>query len=257
MQKLKGDLIARKIVLVLLTILFISCSSTTNQIRSGDKHGAKDGSGNFILFNDKTYVVNSAGELIEVTDSFITGEAGRHLIGEGVKVTVSFSQFDPETTGLGTGAATLRADTGINGYIYNAETGSGIVITPLGYYNITQQDFDEIVAHLDSGDENADSLAEPNADHSPQSAKHEAVFGKAKNETVQKQKIPENCIENGIERFKDKDFIYCISRVRSGYAVTYRYGASSIIYTEKTDDLKSFKQNSELSVLVEFMQNKR
>jgi hypothetical protein len=107
---------------------------------------------------------------------------------------------------------------------------------------------------LSSGDEDADRDAELNAGQSFQSAKHEAVLGKAKNETAH---IPDNCIENGIERFKDKDFTYCISRFRVGYAVTYRYGASSIIYTEETNDLNSFKQNCQLSELVEFMPNKQ
>ena len=69
-----------------------------------------------------------------------------------------------------------------------------------------------------------------------------------------KQKQAENCIEADIEWLNDIGFGYCITRFQSEYTVKYTYDTLSIIYTEKTDDLKSFKQNCKLSKLVSFEQ---
>ena len=236
----------------------MSCSSTTRHITSGEKHETQGGAGNFMQVGDKTYLVNYAGELIEITGSLITERAGKDLIGEGFKATASFTQFDPVMVGFGTEDAAWTADaqTGIRGYIQNVETGSITVITTRGYSNCAQQNFDETLAHFSSYGEDADSNAKPHADQRLQIAEHEADLDKANHEIVQNKKVSDNCIENGIERFKDKDFTYCISRFKSGYAVTYMYGASSIIYTEKTDDLKSFKQNCELSKFFDLVYNK-
>jgi hypothetical protein len=236
----RGDFdIAPKLLIVLISIFVMSCSSTTNQIKSGEEYGAKSGAGNFMVVDDKTYVVNNDGELIDITGSLITEGAGKHLAGEG---------FRP-----GDNVWIADAQTGIIGYIQNVETGSGIFITSNGYYSFTQQNFDETFTHLSSGDEDAVSNAEMNADKRLKNVDHQAALGKAKHEIVQKQIEPGNCIENGIERLRDKDFTYCISRFKSGYKVTYTCGDSSIIYAEKTDDLKSFKQNCELSRFVDLV----
>jgi len=239
----RGDFdIAPKLLIVLISIFVISCSSTTNHVKSGEEYGAKSGTGNFMLIDDKTYVVNNDGELIDITDSLITEGAGKHLAGGG---------FGPGAT-----VWTADAQTGMTGYIQNVETGSGIIITPRGYYNVPKQNFDETVTHLSSGGVAAQGIAEPHTDKGLKIAEHQAILHKAKNGIGQAQIGPENCIENGIERLRDKDFTYCISRFKSGFTVTYTYGSSSIIYTEKTDDLKSFKRNCELSKLFDSVYNR-
>ena len=70
--------IAPKLLIVLLAVFFISCSTSSNNIQSGEKYGAKSGTGNFMMVGDKTYVVNNDGELIDITGSLITEGAGSY-----------------------------------------------------------------------------------------------------------------------------------------------------------------------------------
>lgn len=180
-RRAQGTMNVGMLFTALSIILVIGCG-TPGRTVSTDGAVEKQGSGDFIAFDDKTYVVNYAGELMDVSDCLITREAGQHLFGETFKATVSITRFDPSMIGM----ASESSDT-LNGGKTQG-VGSG-------------------------------------------------------------QDVSGECIENGTERLKQKEFAYCISRFNSGYTVTYTGEYSSITYSEKTDDLESFKRNSDLSIL--------
>jgi len=113
------------------------------------------------------------------------------------------------------------------GYIQDVKTGSGYAITPSGHYYVDRQKFDEAHPFLISENSSPENTTE--------------LYAALSLHAVE-QKDPVYCIEEGIEWLRDIGFVYCITQLKSELTVKYTYGASFIIYTEKTpDDLKSFK----------------
>jgi hypothetical protein len=236
--------ILQKILMVLLAVFFTSCSSTTSQIKSINSENIVNVAiGHFVVPNDFKRVD-------EIENSFEFISADERSLNLFIAET-DFGDMHSTTDQLGESWQSGMMIYGIpssqvgnlpgTGYIQDVKTGSGYAITPSGYYYVDRQKFDEAHPFLISGNPSPENTAE--------------LYAALSLHTVE-QKDPVYCLEEGIEWLRDIGFVYCITQLSSELTVTYTYGASSIIYTEKTDDLKSFKQNCELSKLVDFVYDK-
>ena len=254
----KGDLnIARAILIILFTIFSISCGSTSHQITSANSADTIYTSfGNFLVSNkfirveqqDNSFkFMSDEGRLLlflvpqKAYSESAAGESDtQDMSGENSIFLQSGKSWQYDIT-IEDIPLTQLGDLPGTGYIQKVETGTGYAITPNGLAYFAQKNLDEPSLDFTLEDK----------DNSSTDALYAALNG-IKYEVKQKQ--PENCIETDIEWLNDIGFGYCITRFQSKYTVKYTYDTLSIIYTEKTDDLKSFKQNCKLSKLVSFEQ---
>jgi hypothetical protein len=233
--------ILQKILMVLLAIFFTSCSSTTNQIKPvNPENTIKVTLGHFLISNGFKLVD-------EISNSFeFVSDDGKSLHISIAETDFGGMQNTPDPLDESWQSGVMMHDVPLSrvgnlsgtGYIQNVKTGSGYAITPAGPSYVDKQKFDETFPILTAKNTNSENSA--------------GLYAALNLHTV-KQQDPEICIEEGIEWLRDIGFVYCITQLKSELTVKYTYGASSIIYTEKTDDLKSFKQNCELSKLVDFV----
>jgi hypothetical protein len=254
----KGNInIARAILIILFTTFSISCGSTSHQITSVNSADTIYTSfGNLLVSNkfkrieqqDNSFkFMSDDGRLLHFLvpqkacfESVAEESDTQDISGENSIFFKSGKSWQYDIT-IEDIPLTQLGDLPGTGYIQKVETGTGYAITPNGLTYFAQKNPNE--AFLD--------LTLEDTDNSSTDALYAALNG-IKYEVKQKQ--PENCIEADIEWLNDIGFGYCITRFQSEYTVKYTYGTLSIIYTEKTDDLKSFKQNCKLSKLVSFEQ---
>ena len=254
----KGGInIAKAILIILFTIFSINCGSTSQQITSAN-------SGDTIYTSFGNFLVSNKFKRIEQQDSSfkfmsddgkllnffvpqkaypepVAGESGtQDVSGENSIFFQSGKSWQYDVT-IEDIPLTQLGDLPGTGYIQKVETGKGYAITPNGLTYFAQKNVDE--TSLDLTLEDIDNSSTDTLYAALNGIKYEA-----------KQKQAENCIEADIEWLNDIGFGYCITRFQSEYTVKYTYDTLSIIYTEKTDDLKSFKQNCKLSKLVSFEQ---